>query len=52
MEPYTSGLYADYHAPFIFKTVEGDFVTETKLLISGKENKTPQTTGVFIRDNG
>ena len=29
LEPWTSGWYADFHAPFLFREVSGDFVVET-----------------------
>ncbi len=53
LEPYTSGWYADYHAPFLFREVTGDFTVHTRLLISGRKTKMPQTTwslaGIMVR---
>jgi len=53
MEPNTSGWYADYHAPFIFKEVTGNFAVTTRLKISGLTSEVPKTTwslsGIMIR---
>ncbi len=53
MEPNTSGWYADYHAPFVFKEVTGDFSVTTRLKISGLRTDIPETTwslsGIMIR---
>lgn len=53
MEPYTCGWYADYHAPFIFKEIQGDFTVHARLKISGVSSPKPQTawslSGLMIR---
>ena len=53
MEPNTSGWYADYHAPFLFKEVTGNFTATTRLKVSGLNSKVPKTTwslsGIMIR---
>ncbi len=53
LEPYTSGWYADYHAPFLFKEIKGDFVVRTRLLVSGLKDVSPKATwslsGLMVR---
>ncbi len=53
MEPNTCGWYADYHAPFIFKEVTGNFTAITRLKVSGLTSAVPKTTwslsGIMIR---
>ncbi len=53
MEPWTSGWYADYHAPFLFKEITGDFSVECRLLISGVKKANPSATwslsGLMVR---
>lgn len=53
LEPTTCGWYADYHAPFVFKEVTGDFTATTRLKISGLKSKVPTTTwslsGIMVR---
>ncbi|WP_299363613.1 hypothetical protein [Winogradskyella sp.] len=53
MEPNTSGWYADYHAPFIFKELTGNFTVTTRLKISGLNSEVPKATwslsGIMIR---
>lgn len=53
LEPYTSGWYADYHAPFMFQEVTGDFVVTTRLKASGQTSDLPteqwSLTGLMAR---
>ena len=53
MEPWTSGWYADYHAPFVFKEIAGNFSVETRLLVSGVDSVSPTSiwslSGLMIR---
>lgn len=53
MMPHTSGWYADYHAPFLFKEVEGDFTVTSRLKILGRKGEVPTATwslsGLMIR---
>ncbi len=53
IEPWTSGWYADYHAPFVFKEIAGNFSVETRLLVSGTSSAFPTTTwslsGLMVR---
>ncbi len=53
IEPWTSGWYADYHAPFLFKEIAGDFSVECRLLVSGVKSTAPSTTwslsGLMVR---
>ncbi len=53
MEPTSTGWYNDLHAPFLYKTVSGDFVVETRLRTRGISGPLPATTyslaGLFVR---
>lgn len=53
MEPWTCGWYADYHAPFLFQQVSGDFSVTTRIKISGREGRWPTATwslaGLMVR---
>ncbi|GEM48319.1 DUF1349 domain-containing protein [Deinococcus cellulosilyticus] len=42
IEPLTSGWYAGYRAPFLFKEVTGDFVVTTRLKVEGRGGGVPQ----------
>lgn len=54
LEPGTSGWYADFHAPFMFKEISGNFYVETRVKVTGKENELPQSMwslgGLMIRE--
>jgi regulation of enolase protein 1 (concanavalin A-like superfamily) len=53
LEPLTSGWYADFHAPFLFKEVTGDFVATARLRVSGLASDVPRTpwslAGLMVR---
>ncbi|MEM9051388.1 MAG: hypothetical protein AAGC47_04975 [Bacteroidota bacterium] len=53
LEPYTCGWYADYHAPFLYHEVEGDFEVTTKVEIKGVHGERPESawslSGLMIR---
>lgn len=53
LEPKASGWYADYQAPFLFKTVTGNFDVRAKLKVSGTNNELPladwSLAGLMIR---
>jgi hypothetical protein len=44
LEPHTSGWYADFRAPFLFRTVAGDFDVVTRLRAAGKSTAVPTVT--------
>jgi hypothetical protein len=44
LEPYPSVWFYDYTAPFLFKTVEGNFMVTTRINVSGLEAPMPSTT--------
>lgn len=54
LEPWTSGWYAEFHAPFMFKEVTGGFVATARLRIRGKESELPGETwslgGLMVRE--
>ena len=41
LEPHTSGWYADFHAPFMYKEVTGDFVVTARLRADGIDGGVP-----------
>jgi hypothetical protein len=51
---FASGWYADYQAPFFFKTVQGDFDVETRIKVSGLRDSLPNSewslAGLMIRE--
>ena len=53
LEPWTSGWYADFHAPFVFREVSGDFVVETRLRVDGRTGGGPRAAwslaGLMVR---
>jgi hypothetical protein len=53
LEPATSGWYADWHAPFMFKEVAGDFDATVRLSASGLRGGLPSRTwsltGLMVR---
>jgi hypothetical protein len=44
LEPHTSGWYADFRAPFLFREVRGDFDVTTRLRAAGKSTPVPTVT--------
>ncbi|HEV7330199.1 MAG TPA: hypothetical protein VGN63_04095 [Flavisolibacter sp.] len=54
LQPYASGWYADYQAPYIFKTVEGDFDVQAKVMVTGMKDSLPQSEwslgGLMVRE--
>ena len=53
LEPQTSGWYADFHAPFVFREVTGDFVVTTRLRADGLTGSLPRApwslAGLMVR---
>lgn len=53
LQPFASGWYADYQAPFLFKTIAGDFDVRTKVKVSGTTNDLPSSewslAGLMVR---
>lgn len=53
LEPWTSGWYAEFHAPFLFRDVEGDFVVTTRMRADGLAGGLPRTAwslaGLMVR---
>ncbi|WP_331047806.1 serine hydrolase [Gemmatimonas sp.] len=53
LEPATSGWYADFQAPFLFKNVTGDFTAHTRVRVTGIGHDIPQAlwslAGLMVR---
>jgi len=53
LQPYASGWYADYQAPFLFKTIAGDFDVRAKVKVSGTNGDLPSSewslAGLMVR---
>lgn len=53
LEPYTSGWYADFHAPFLYKDVTGDFVVSARLRADAIAGGVPRSAwslaGLMVR---
>lgn len=53
LQPKASGWYADYQAPFLFKTITGNFDVRAKVKISGTNNILPTVdwslAGLMVR---
>lgn len=53
VEPGTSGWFADYQAPYLYKEVKGDFDVRVRLKAEALDGKIPQTTwslgGLMVR---
>ena len=53
LEPTTSGWYADFHAPFVFREVAGDFTVTTRLRADGLAGGLPRAAwslaGLMVR---
>lgn len=53
MEPWTSGWYAEFHGPFLYKEVTGDFSVTTRLQARGKSSEIPSVqwslAGLMVR---
>ena len=53
LEPYTSGWYADFHAPFLYRTVAGDFVATARVLAEAPGGGVPSVPwslgGLMVR---
>ena len=54
LEPLTTGWYADFRAPFLFREVTGDFDARTRIRASGKRGPAPTVTwslaGLMVRE--
>lgn len=53
LQPFASGWYGDYQAPFLYKTISGDFDVRIKLKVSGTNTSLPENewslAGLMIR---
>ena len=53
VEPHTSGWYEDFHAPFLFKEVGGDFTVTARVRADGLRGPTPRAAwslaGLMVR---
>jgi hypothetical protein len=53
LEPYTSFWFGDFHAPYLYKRVTGDFVVTTRVLVTGAHDQVPQQSyslgGLLVR---
>lgn len=53
LQPKASGWYADNQAPFIFKTVSGNFDVRTRIKVSGEQTELPSVdwslAGLMVR---
>lgn len=53
LQPYASGWYGDFQAPFMFKTISGDFDVRARVKVSGTNSELPQSewslAGLMIR---
>lgn len=54
LEPWTSGWYAEFHAPFLFREVSGSFSVTARVRIRGKEGELPNEpwslAGLMVRE--
>lgn len=54
LEPWTSGWYADFHAPFLHRELTGDFLVTTRIAAEGRGSPTPTSTwslaGLMVRE--
>jgi hypothetical protein len=44
IEPWTSGWYAEFHAPFLHREVTGDFLVTTRIAANGLTGEIPAST--------
>jgi hypothetical protein len=53
LEPYTSFWFGDFHAPYLYQLVTGDFVVTTRVLVSGAHDDVPKQGyslgGILVR---
>jgi hypothetical protein len=54
LQPYASGWYADYKAPFLYKNVAGNFDVRARIKVSGLNTSLPQSewslAGIMVRE--
>ena len=54
IEPWTSGWYAEFHAPFLHREVTGDFVVTARITANGLQGEIPTSTwslaGLMVRE--
>lgn len=54
IEPWTSGWYAEFHAPFLYKEVTDDFVVTARVQVRGKNSALPEEpwslAGLMVRE--
>jgi hypothetical protein len=53
LEPYTSFWFGDFHAPYLYKMITGDFVVTTRIQVTGAHDEVPQQSyslgGILVR---
>lgn len=53
IEPWTCGWYADFHAPFVYREVTGDFEMTARVRVRGKSSELPaepwSLAGLMVR---
>jgi hypothetical protein len=54
IEPWTSGWYAEFHAPFLHREITGDFVVTARIAANGLKSEVPTSTwslaGLMVRE--
>lgn len=54
IEPWTSGWYAEFHAPFLYREVSGDFLVTTRIAANGLATEVPTSAwslaGLMVRE--
>src|SRR5688572_6819136 len=54
LEPWTSGWYADFHAPFLHREVTGNFFVSTRMAANGRNADVPASpwslAGLMVRE--
>lgn len=54
LEPWTSGWYAEFHAPFLHREIAGDFLVTTRIAAEGRDGGIPTSpwslAGLMVRE--
>lgn len=54
LEPWTSGWYAEFHAPYLYREVTGNFLVTTRIAANGLSTEVPTATwslaGLMVRE--
>ena len=54
IEPWTSGWYAEFHAPFLYREISGDFLVTTRIAANGLATEVPTSAwslaGLMVRE--